>query len=329
MRVKDDTKMTDILQFCDITKSLMRYSIQKAIALCVLDVVKGYSPVGGTFWSEAIIMSASKELNAIVGKPVAVNSETMILRVKPDGWDLPAYEPGQFVVLGLPGNAPRIPAPLSEVELKRPKPDKLIKRAYSIASSSKQKKYLEFYITLIRSGGLTPRLFALKNGDRIHMGKKMSGIFTLDGIADNCNLIFMGTGTGLAPYMSMIRTFLNKDPERKFTIIHGARHSWDLGYRLELSMLSRLANNFNYIPVISRPREETIPWAGETGYIQDVWRRRLIANNWGEKPTPSNTHVFLCGNPGMIDATLELLTADGFVERTRKKAGDIHVERWW
>jgi len=274
-------------------------------------------------------MSVSTTLNSIVGEPIAVNSETMILRVRPDGWDLPTYEPGQFVVLGLPGNAARIPAPLSEIELKPPQPDKLIKRAYSIASSSKQKKYLEFYITLIRSGALTPRIFALKKGDKIHMGKKTSGIFTLDDTPKDANLVFMGTGTGLAPYMSMIRTFLNKSPDRKFTIIHGARHSWDLGYRLELSMLSRLVDNFDYIPVISRPKEETIPWVGEKGHVQDVWERGLIAEEWGTKPMVGNTHVFLCGNPGMIDTALELLAKEGFKEKTRKVSGDVHVERWW
>ncbi len=274
-------------------------------------------------------MTSSKHFNAVVSAPVFVNSETMILRVKPEGWELPDYKPGQFVVLGLPGKAARVPSPMSEVEIKPPPPNKLIKRAYSIASSSKQKRYLEFYITLIRSGSLTPRLFALKEGDRIHMGKKTSGTFTLDDTSEHVNLALMGTGTGLAPYMSIIRTFLKKESSRKFTILHGARHSWDLGYRLELSMLARLVDHFDYIPVISRPSEETIPWAGETGHLQDVWARGVVAKRWGIKPTPENTNVFLCGNPGMIDTALEMLAKEGFKEKTRKKPGEVHVERWW
>lgn len=274
-------------------------------------------------------MSNNDPFNAIVSEPVFVNSEAMILRVKPDGWDLPEYAPGQFVVLALPGKSPRIPYPLSEMEIEPPKPDKLIKRAYSVASSSKEKKYLEFYITLIRSGTLTPRLFALKEGDRIFMGKKLSGIFTLDDTPKESNLVMMGTGTGLAPYMSMIRTFLKSNCERKFTVIHGARHSWDLGYHTELSMLSKLVDNFNYIPVVSRPSQETIPWNGETGHVQDLWKRGVIAKDWGMEPTPKNTHVFLCGNPGMIDAALVMLKADGFTEQTRKKPGQVHVEKWW
>ena len=267
--------------------------------------------------------------NAIVSEPVLVNSETMILRVKPDGWELPDYSPGQFTILGLPGRAPRIPAPLSDVELKTPKPDKFLMRAYSIASSSKHKDYMEFYITLIRSGVLTPRLFALKEGDRIHMGQKVRGLFTLSNTPKDTNLILMGTGTGLAPYMSMIRTFLKSSAPRKFAVVHGARHSWDLGYRSELSMLARLMNHFDYIPLISRPSEETIPWRGEAGHIQDFWKRGVIADRWGIKPTPKNTNIFLCGNPKMIKAALKVLEKDGFKEHTKKHPGEVHSEKWW
>jgi ferredoxin--NADP+ reductase len=274
-------------------------------------------------------MPNNDQFNAIVSKPVFVNSEAMILRVEPDGWELPDYKPGQFVVLGLPGKARRIPYPMAEMEIEPPPPEKLIKRAYSVASSSTQRQYLEFYITLIRSGTLTPRLFALKAGDRIHMGKKMSGIFTLDDTPPDSNLVLMGTGTGLAPYMSMIRTFLKAKCKRKFTVIHGARHSWDLGYRTELSMLSSVVDFFDYIPVVSRPAQENSPWRGETGHVQDVWKRGVIAERWGFRPTPQNTHVFLCGNPGMIDAALTMMKAEGFTEQTRKKPGQVHVEKWW
>jgi ferredoxin--NADP+ reductase len=274
-------------------------------------------------------MPVNDQLNAVVSKLHMVNSESMVLRVQPDGWELPECKPGQFVVLALPGKAARVPYPLSEMEIDRPDPDKLLKRAYSIASSSKQKNYLEFYITLIRSGGLTPRLFALKEGDRIFMGKRVSGIFTLDDTPKDANLLFMGTGTGLAPYMSMIRTFLKSNMQRHFAVVHGARHSWDLGYRSELSMLANLVDSFSYIPVLSRPSQERLPWRGETGHVQDIWNRGLIAKEWGITPKPNNTHIFLCGNPNMINDTLAILKRDGFNEHTRKKPGEVHVEKWW
>ncbi len=268
-----------------------------------------------------------KEYNAITSEPVFITSESMILRVTPDGWELPDYLPGQFAVLGLPGSSPRIP--LSDPELKPPEPEKFIARAYSIASSSLHKEYLEFYITLVRSGSLTPRLFALGRGDKIHLGPKMRGMFTLEEIPEDANLVLIATGTGVAPYMSMIRTFLAPGTSRRFTVVHGARHSWDLGYLSELTTLARMVENFFYIPVVSQPAEEIIPWGGETGYVQDIWKQSRVAAEWGMEPTPDNTHIFLCGNPGMIEETVVLLETHGYREHTRKQSGQVHLERYW
>jgi len=270
---------------------------------------------------------AVREYNAVVSEPVFITSETMILRVIPDGWELPDYTPGQFAVLGMPGSAPRIP--LSDPDEELVDPDKFIARAYSIASSSKHKDYLEFYVTLLRSGALTPRLFSLKRGDRIHLGKKISGMFTLGELPKDIHLVLMGTGTGVAPYMSMIRTFLTPGIPTRFSVIHGARHSWDLGYRSELTTLDRMVENFTYLPIVSRPDDEIIPWGGETGYVQDIWKRGIIAEKWGLQPTPENTHVFLCGNPSMVTSALEVFEGDGFLEHTRKQPGQLHLERYW
>ncbi len=267
------------------------------------------------------------ELNAIVSEPLFITSETMILRVRTDGWALPEFIPGQFAVLGLPGKAAR--TTISDLESEAPLRDKIIRRAYSITSSSRQSEYLEFYISLVRSGALTPRLFALKEGDRVLLGPNIRGLFTLDKIPDDSNLILIGTGTGVAPYISMIRTSLSANRKRKFTVIQGARHSWDLGFRSELSTLARLSKNFHYLPTISRPSEETIPWGGEVGYVQDIWSRGLIADEWGFEPTPENTHIFLCGHPNMITSTLALVEKSGFIEDSRKRKGMVHLERYW
>ena len=270
---------------------------------------------------------AAREFNAKVTETVLINPDTMILRVAPDGWELPDHHPGQYCVIGLPGSAPRVD--LSEPEEELPDPDKFIVRAYSIASGARQKDHMEFYVTLVRSGSLTPRLFALKRGDRIHLGQKVTGMFTLNQIPEEANLVLMGTGTGLAPYMSMIRTFLTPESKRRFCVVHGARHSWDLGYRAQLSLLDNMLPHFNYVPVISRPGMEITPWGGEIGYIQDIWKRDIVSQLWDEKPSPDNTHVFLCGNPGMVVDTLAMLEEGGFREHTRKEPGEVHLERYW
>jgi len=249
------------------------------------------------------------------------------LRVAPDGWELPAWKSGQFAVLGLPHAAPR--SPYSDAETELEDNGKLIRRAYSIASAPEDQKHLEFYITLVQSGALTPRLFALKPGDRVFLGEKVKGTFTLSEVASGKNLILVATGTGLAPYMSMLRSELELSPDLHTVVLLGARHSWDLGYYGELIALQRFCPTFHYLPVISRPQEEIAAWSGQVGYVQDLWDRGLVEAALGAKPTPENTRVLLCGNPGMIEGMIERLGKEGFVEQTKKVPGEIHTEKYW
>ena len=267
------------------------------------------------------------ELNAVVTQKIELTPELFILQVAPDGWELPEFEPGQFTVLGLPGSAPRVEG--ADREEEEPDPGRLIRRAYSIASSSVAREYIEFYITLVRSGALTPRLLALEAGDRVWCGEKITGMFTLAGVPEGANVVLVATGTGLAPYMSMLRTDLAGNPDRHFAVLHGARHSWDLGYRSELRTMEQLCTHFSYFSIISRPAEEPAPWLGDTGYVQELWPKIGLEGAWGFRPKPDNTHVFLCGNPQMCEDMLAALSEEGFAEQTRKTPGQIHVERYW
>jgi len=267
------------------------------------------------------------ELNAHLLQKVEVSPGLAIFRVAPDGWELGDFVPGQFAVLGLPGSAPRCDLASEEDEPARP--DKMIKRAYSIASSSVAKEYMEFYVVLVEAGALTPRLFALEQGDALWLGRKFTGKFTLDRVPEDKHVVLVATGTGLAPYMSMLRTHLVHGGPRRFAVFHGARHSWESGYRSELLMLARLCPNLFYLPAISRPNEEPLPWSGETGYVQDLWKKTPLAAEWGHQPTPDDTHVFLCGNPGMVDDMVDRLGKEGLTEHTKKTPGQIHVERYW
>jgi len=268
-----------------------------------------------------------KKLNAIVTQRIEVASGLIVLRVTPEGWDLPQWSAGQFAVLGLFASAPR--TKLSDPETDLVDGTKLIRRAYSIASSSHEKNYLEFFITLVRSGSLTPRLFELEPGDRVFLGDRISGVFTLDSIPAGSDMVFIGTGTGLAPYMSMLRGEIECDPSFRTAVLLGARHSWDLGYRGELIAMQRYCPSFNYIPIISRPDEEIVTWSGYTGYVQDLWESGVIEKSWGRGPDPDRTHIMLCGNPGMIEGMLDILTKDGFTEHTKKTPGQVHVEKYW
>ncbi len=267
-----------------------------------------------------------KELNGIVTQVVQVSPTMKVFRIAPDGWELPDFKSGQFCALYLPGKAPRCAE--STPDREAVDPDKMIKKAYSIASSSKSKEFLEFYITLVHSGALTPRLFELKIGDRIGVGNKFVGMFTLDQIPNDQNIVLIATGTGVAPYMSMLRSNALQR-KGKLAIIHGAANSWDLGYSSELDLLQTLAPNFKYLPTITDPEKEMTPWTGHVDFIQDMWNAGIMEETWGFKPEATNTHVFLCGNPKMIADMTEALEKDNFTEWSRKNPeGQIHSEKF-
>ena len=267
------------------------------------------------------------ELNAIVQDRIEVAPGLMVIRVVPDGWELPGFTPGQFAVLGLPPEAPR--CDFADPDEEQHRAGVLIRRAYSIASSSVAREYLELYITLVRSGALTPRLFALRTGDRLWLGPKITGRFTLDEAPDDTDLVLIATGTGLAPYMSMLRTMLPENGGRRIAVFLGARHSWDLGYQSELLTMARRNPSFTYRSIISRPAEEPVPWGGPVGYVQDLWRGNELERVWGSRPTPTTCRVFLCGNPAMIDDMVGILAGEDFREHSRREPGHIFVERYW
>ncbi len=266
------------------------------------------------------------ELNAILAQRTDLGPGLAIFRVLPDGWALPEFTPGQFAVLGLPARSPRVT--WSDPE-DPGDPDRMIRRAYSIASSSRAREYIEVFANLVRSGELTPRLFALAPGDRLWLGRKFTGTFTLREVPPGRHLVMVATGTGLAPYMSMLRTDLECGGPRRIAVLHGARHSWDLGYAGELATMQLHCRNFTYLPTVSRPQLEAAPWGGATGHVQDLWTRGALARAWGFQPTPADTHVLLCGNPSMIDDMTERLEREGFRVHGPRAPGQVHFERYW
>jgi len=261
---------------------------------------------------------------AVIGRE-QINPQLLILRVQPDAVMFD-FKPGQFAVLGLLGSELRAPEAASEEIV--PEPDKLIRRAYSIASSSVERRYVEFYLTLVTSGQLTPRLFALKYGSRLFLGPKASGMFTLDRVPPGKAVVLIATGTGLAPYLSMLRTMLVNETQRRFVVLHGARFGWDLGYRGELESLARLRPNFTYIPSITRSDQDP-HFHGRTGRVQALVEQGVVEKESGVALDPAQADVFLCGNPEMVKAAKELLEARGFKTDEPGKPGTIHVEEYW
>ena len=271
-------------------------------------------------------MERMLELNSVVTQVMNLSPTNIILRVSPQGWEIPNFEAGQFAVLYLPGSSERCEG--VQPEYKDVEPSKMIRRAYSIASSSKNKEFLEFYITLVYAGGLSPRLFNLKPGDKIGMSTKFTGMFTLENVPKDVNLVAIATGTGIAPYISMLRSNTFANPKRKIAVLHGAHNSWDLGYSSELSLLDATFPNFSYIPTITNVDGEIIPWGGEIGRVGHIWNSKILDKKWDQELNSGNTHIFLCGNPNMINDTIGILEGEGFVEQKGKVVGQIHAEKW-
>jgi ferredoxin--NADP+ reductase len=268
---------------------------------------------------------AAATYNATLVAREEINPSLIVVRAQPDG-AMFEFKAGQFAVLGLLGGEPRVPE--ADAEPNSPPADKLIRRAYSIASASVERRYAEFFLTLVTSGELTPRLFALGYGARLFMSPKASGLFTLDRVPTDKAVILVATGTGLAPYMSMLRTMLVEDATRRFVVLHGARYSWDLGYRAELESLARIRRNLTYIPSITRPGEDP-HFQGLTGRVQALMEKGVI-EMWSRlKLDPAMNEVFLCGNPDMIKEVKELLLARGYTQDHGKQSGTLHVEEYW
>lgn len=257
--------------------------------------------------------------NATLIQRIEVTPDLLIIRVKPDA-GVPNFEAGQYVALALPGSHPRPESFPAETESYAP--DKLIKRAYSIGSSPAEKGYLEFYIAIVPTGALTSRLVTLKEGDRLFCAPKITGHFTLHDIPEGKNLILIATGTGLAPYMSMLRTGTVVQKYNAISILHGVRFERDLAYREELASFTQQNPRFKYHAFVSR--EDAKPGLFQKGYVQSVFMNGEIT------PDPVSDHVLVCGNPAMIEDVEKLLTTErGYIVHSKKTPGSLHVEKYW
>ncbi len=191
-------------------------------------------------------------------------------------------------------------------------PEKHIERAYSIVSSPYEKE-LEIFIELVPQGELTPMLYKLQTGAEMTMRKIPKGRFTLDVKSGRKNHLLVSTVTGVAPFVSYVRTLYKDWKENHLTgeihlySINAASRSHEFGYREELERLAAEVPWFTFVPAISRPWEDA-DWRGETGRAEDILRK--YADQWG--CTPANTAVYLCGHPQMIEHSKGILQRRGF-----------------
>lgn len=216
------------------------------------------------------------------------------------------FLPGQYATLGVEEGGKRI------------------ERPYSIVSSPHEVE-IEFFFELVPEGALTPRLHQLQPGDELFMRKAPKGRFTLETGNGRTDHLLVSTVTGVAPFVSFIRTLSKDWKEGRFDgahrlyLLNGASRPWEFGYKEELTRFAEELPWLKYVPTVSRPWDHA-DWPGEIGRADDILRK--YADQWGLDA--SNTHAYLCGHPDMIANSKAILKRRGFLDKT-----GIKEEIYW
>ncbi len=222
------------------------------------------------------------------------------------------FENGQFVMIGLEING-------------RP-----LLRAYSIASANYEEE-LEFFSIKVPNGPLTSHLQNLKVGDEILVGKKPTGSLLVDDLKPGKHLYYLSTGTGLAPFLSLIRDPSVYEKFEKVVLFHGVRTVSELAYMDYIT--NELPNNEFFGDLV---REKLIYYPSVTrepfrnqGRLTDLVESGKLFEDIGLPPfNPETDRAMLCGSPEMLTSTCELLDARGFKISPRiGEQGDYVIER--
>jgi ferredoxin--NADP+ reductase len=202
-------------------------------------------------------------------------------------------------------------------------------RAYSIVSANYE-DHLEFLSIKVQDGPLTSRLQHIQVGDKIVVGKKPTGTLLIDYLLPGKSLYLFGTGTGVAPFLSIVRDPETYERFEKVILVHGVREVAELAYQDYLSqelpahefLGEMVSAQMLYYPTVTREPFRT------QGRIPELIASGKMQADLG-LPTfdPAHDRAMLCGSPAMLRQLKELLEARGFIEGNTTKPGDFVVER--
>ena len=202
-------------------------------------------------------------------------------------------------------------------------------RAYSIASANYE-EHLEFLSIKVPDGPLTSRLQHIQPGDTIVVGRKPTGTLLIDYLTPAKNLYLMGTGTGLAPWMSIIRDPATYERFEKVVLMHGVRQVEELAYRDYIThelpkdefLGEMVSQQLVYYPMVTREPFE------RQGRIPDLIESGQVARETGLPDlNPATDRVMICGSPEMLRSLKELCEKRGFKEGNTSTPGDFVIER--
>jgi ferredoxin/flavodoxin---NADP+ reductase len=222
------------------------------------------------------------------------------------------FENGHFVMMGLQVNG------------------KPLMRAYSIASANHE-EHLEFLSIKVAEGPLTSRLQHIKPGDEVLVSRKPTGTLTLHDLKPGKRLYLLSSGTGLAPFMSLVKDPLIYERFEKVILVHGVRYRSELAYRdyieWELTHHEYLGEQVRkqlvYFPTVTRERFRY------QGRITSQIESGKLFEDIGMPPLdPATDRVMICGSPGMLADLSKILDAKGFVISPHVgEPGDYVIER--
>ncbi|HZQ60777.1 MAG TPA: ferredoxin--NADP reductase [Casimicrobiaceae bacterium] len=221
------------------------------------------------------------------------------------------FEAGQFARLALP-------APPGSRE-------EMLGRPYSFVNSPLESPH-EFYFIIVPEGPLSPRLAQLEPSDPVWLLPRANGFFTVSELPSTEVLWCLATGTGVGPFLSILRT---PDVWAKFdrcVLVHAVRQAEELTYQDAIAgIASNHAGAFSYLQFVSR---ESHPGALQ-GRIPAAIVDGRLEMRAGIALTPENSHAMLCGNPAMVEDTQKTLETRGMRKHRRKEPGHVTVETYW
>ncbi len=206
----------------------------------------------------------------------------------------------------------------------------IVWRAYSMVSAPHD-EFLDFFSIVVPDGEFTSELSRLKVGDELLIDKQAFGFLTLDRFPDGRDLWLLATGTGIAPFLSILQDFQAWQRFERIILVYSVREARELAYQRLIAELPQreylegLGSKLLYLPVVTR---EQVPGALharittliETGELERAADLQL---------TPEHSRIMLCGNPQMIEDTRAVLKARDLNLALTRKPGQVAVENYW
>ncbi len=252
---------------------------------------------------------------------------------RPDGFKFTA---GQFVRLGIHGKDLQYFAQNYETKLitseTQDKPIDLegyVFRAYSVASSPYD-EFIEFFSVVIPHGEFTSKVNHIQVGDSLLLNTTPFGYLTLARyqLPLPNDLWLLATGTGLAPFLSILKTIEVWQQYQRIILVYSARTSQELAYQAEIDAIKSIYGDngaaFVFLPIVTREAD----YAGEKARIPNLILSGKLTELVGQKLDKERSHVMLCGNPQMVEDTKEALKSIGLT-MNRRGEGNIAVENYW